>query len=158
MGVFIASGDLAPFAVIEAAKAEAMIEDAEAVALAAAPCLASTDKPLTDAQKAVVKAVLRGAILRWNTAGEGGVSAQQAGPFSVSLDTRQHRKGMFIESELSQLQALCAGTGGGKAFTIDTTPSIWSAHLPWCSGSMGALYCSCGVDIAGHPIYELGDA
>lgn len=32
-----------------------------------------------------------------------------------------------------------------------------SAHLPWCSFSMGALYCSCGVDIAGHPIYELGD-
>lgn len=31
-----------------------------------------------------------------------------------------------------------------------------SDHLPWCSLSMGALYCSCGVDIAGEPIYELG--
>lgn len=32
-----------------------------------------------------------------------------------------------------------------------------SAHLPWCSLSMGAAYCSCGADIAGEPIYELSD-
>lgn len=41
------------------------------------------------------------------------------------------------------------------AFTIDTVASS-SAHLPWCSYTLGALYCSCGVDIAGTPIYELG--
>jgi hypothetical protein len=28
-------------------------------------------------------------------------------------------------------------------------------HLPWCSLTLGALYCSCGTDIADHPIYEL---
>lgn len=27
-------------------------------------------------------------------------------------------------------------------------------HLPWCSLTFGALYCSCGTDIADHPIYE----
>lgn len=32
-----------------------------------------------------------------------------------------------------------------------------SPHLPWCSLMMGATYCSCGVDIAGEPIYELGE-
>lgn len=41
----------------------------------------------------------------------------------------------------------------GKAFSI-TPYSIGSAHLPWCSLSMGAAYCSCGTDIAGAPIYE----
>jgi hypothetical protein len=41
------------------------------------------------------------------------------------------------------------------AFSIDTIASS-SAHLPWCSYTLGALYCSCGVDIAGTPIYELG--
>lgn len=41
------------------------------------------------------------------------------------------------------------------AFTIDTYGTT-SAHLPWCSYTLGALYCSCGVDIAGVPIYELG--
>ena len=42
------------------------------------------------------------------------------------------------------------------AFSIDMLGAS-SAHLPWCSLSMGALYCSCGVDIAGVPIYEGGD-
>ena len=41
------------------------------------------------------------------------------------------------------------------AFSIDTY-GTQSAHLPWCSYTLGALYCSCGVDIAGTPIYELG--
>lgn len=30
-----------------------------------------------------------------------------------------------------------------------------SPHLLWCSLTFGALYCSCGTDIADHPIYEL---
>lgn len=43
-----------------------------------------------------------------------------------------------------------------SAFSI--TPSgSYNAHLPWCSSMFGALYCSCGVDIAGYPIFELGD-
>lgn len=32
-----------------------------------------------------------------------------------------------------------------------------SAHLPWCSLMMGATYCSCGVDIAGFPLFESAD-
>lgn len=41
------------------------------------------------------------------------------------------------------------------AFSI--TPSgCGSDHLPWCALAFGATYCSCGVDIAGEPIYELG--
>jgi hypothetical protein len=31
----------------------------------------------------------------------------------------------------------------------------YCAHLPWCSSMFGANYCSCGVDIAGEPIFEL---
>ncbi|RUQ06690.1 hypothetical protein D8M34_06625 [Microbacterium sp. HSID17254] len=43
------------------------------------------------------------------------------------------------------------------AFSIDMVPSLGSAHLPWCSLAFGASYCSCGVDIAGKPIFELGE-
>lgn len=43
------------------------------------------------------------------------------------------------------------------AFSIDMVPSLGSAHLPWCSLAFGATYCSCGVDIAGKPIFELGE-
>lgn len=42
------------------------------------------------------------------------------------------------------------------AFAIDMLPSVGSLHLPWCSLRMGATWCSCGVDIAGVPIYETG--
>jgi hypothetical protein len=31
----------------------------------------------------------------------------------------------------------------------------YNPHLPWCTLMMGGDYCSCGVNIAGHPIYEL---
>jgi hypothetical protein len=42
------------------------------------------------------------------------------------------------------------------AFSIDMVGGS-AVHLPWCSLMMGANYCSCGVDIAGVPIYEGGD-
>lgn len=43
------------------------------------------------------------------------------------------------------------------AFAIDMVPSLGSSHLPWCSLAFGATFCSCGVDIAGKPIFELGE-
>lgn len=47
-----------------------------------------------------------------------------------------------------------APTSGG-AFDVDTV-SCGSAHLAWCSLNFGATYCSCGVDIAGFPLFEGG--
>lgn len=41
------------------------------------------------------------------------------------------------------------------AFSVDMV-GVSSAHLPWCSLNFGAVYCSCGVDIAGVPIFEGG--
>ncbi|WP_336698187.1 hypothetical protein [Curtobacterium sp. USHLN213] len=43
----------------------------------------------------------------------------------------------------------------GGAYAIDTIGAS-SYHLPWCSLSLGAQFCSCGADIAGRPIYENG--
>ena len=45
---------------------------------------------------------------------------------------------------------------GGGVYAVDTAPN-GGTHLPWCSLNLGALYCSCGVDIAGYPIYEGGE-
>lgn len=47
-------------------------------------------------------------------------------------------------------------TSDSGAFSIDMLPTVGAPHLPWCSLMMGAAYCSCGVDIAGVPIYETG--
>lgn len=42
---------------------------------------------------------------------------------------------------------------GSGAFVIDTV-GTGNMHLAWCSLYFGADYCSCGVDIAGYPIFE----
>lgn len=139
-----------------------MVAGANAKALRVAPCLGWTGDPTTEpapsaGQLAEAKLVLIGAVKRWAEAGSGSFQQQTAGPFSVSTDTRQRTGYNLWPSEISDLQAICrtAGEDGRQAFSFDTAPAC-SAHLPWCSLSMGALYCSCGTDIAGEPIYELG--
>lgn len=122
---YIVTGDLAPFANIDSAKAVAMIEDSEAMAVLAAPCIATVEF-LADAPKmAAVRAILRGAILRWDTAGSGAVTQHSttAGPFTKSetIDTTTPRRAMFWPSEVAELRGLC-GTSGLRAFELDTLP------------------------------------
>lgn len=131
---FLTPADLAPFATIDAGKATAMIEDATAMAVGVAPCIAdSTESQL----RAQVKAVLRAAILRWNDAGSGAKTTKQdtTGPFShqETYDTRTHRSGLFWPDEISTLQGLCT-QARKRAFSIDTTPASARAALeawPW---------------------------
>ena len=40
------------------------------------------------------------------------------------------------------------------AFSVDMVGGF-VVHLPWCTLMLGGNYCSCGVDIAGTPIYEV---
>lgn len=132
MGTFLDVTDLAPFATIEASKATAMIEDAEAMALLAAPCIAAVGFAYTTA----VKAILRGAVLRWNDSGSGAMQSQTAGAFGMTLDTRQERRGMFWPSEIVSLQSLCADSQGGvystslagptRADGDWTQPNVWT--------------------------------
>lgn len=79
---------------------------------------------------------------------------------SVTVDdgttARSYRSGKGRVTILDEWWTLLGLTDPSGAFAIDMVPSLGSAHLPWCSLNMGALYCSCGVDIAGVPIYELG--
>lgn len=131
MGTYLDASDLSPFAEIEAAKAEAMIEDAEAMALLAAPCIAADGF----AYGTAVKAILRGAVLRWNDSGSGALQAQTAGPFGQTLDTRQERRGMFWPSEIVALQGLCADAQGGVYSTSlagpDRGDGYWAQPNLW---------------------------
>lgn len=148
--VTVVPADLAPFADIDPGKAQAMIDDAMALAAVTAPCILSEDF----AHAAAAKAIIRGAILRWNDAGSGAFSQVTTGPFGVTGDTRTARKGMFLPSELDDLKALCSTGGAGKAFSIDTAPGTTSVHSESCSLVFGAAYCSCGADIAGFPLFD----
>ena len=79
---------------------------------------------------------------------------------SVSIDdatsSRTYRSGKGRVTILEEWWALLSpDEEDGGAFVIDMLGTA-SNHLDWCSYSLGANYCSCGVDIAGVPIYELG--
>lgn len=115
--MFITPGDLAPFASIPEAKAEAMIADAEAKALLAAPNLASSD--LTATQVGQVRAILRDAILRWNDRGSGALTQTAVGQVSVSTDTRYSSRNLFTADEVDQLRAITTTDSGGGAFAVD---------------------------------------
>lgn len=119
--------DLTAFAPnIDQAKAEAMIEDALATAAMVAPCIFDEEFPHPGA----AKAILRGAVLRWNDSGTGAVTQVSGGPFQQTIDTRTARRSMFWPSEIVDLQKLCGIQREGKAFTIDTTPPAASQAHP----------------------------
>lgn len=72
--------------------------------------------------------------------------------------SRSYQSGKGRVVILDEWWALLGLTETSGAFAVDMVPSFGSAHLAWCSLLMGATYCSCGVDIAGRPIYEGGSS
>lgn len=144
--------DLAPFAEIPLAKAEAMIADALALAVRVAPCILKDDFTAPDA----ARAILRGAVLRWHEAGSGALQSSQVGPFGMALDTRQQRRGLFWPSEIEQLQGLCRSGEQSGAFAVDTAGGGGIVHADVCSVHFGGLYCSCGAVLTGgNPLWEV---
>jgi hypothetical protein len=69
--------------------------------------------------------------------------------------SRSYQTGKGRVTILDEWWALLGLVEASGAFSIDQV-SRASVHLAWCSLMMGANYCSCGVDIAGVPIYEGG--
>lgn len=147
-----------PAALQQAELVNVMVDAVNAKAARVAPCLDASSEPYpTPGQIAEARLVLIGAVKRWSEAGSGAFTQQTAGPFSVSTDTRQRTGYNLWPSEIAALQDICK-TGDPErreAFSIDTAPtsSVW--HSEVCSLRFGATYCSCGADIAGHPIYGL---
>lgn len=70
--------------------------------------------------------------------------------------SKSYRSGRGRVTILDEWWSLLGLTEQSGAFTIDMV-GVASIHQPWCSFSMGAVYCSCGADIAGTPIYEGGE-
>lgn len=76
---------------------------------------------------------------------------------TVSVDdgstSKSYRSGKGRVTILDEWWVLLGLTDPKGAFALDMT-ATYSAHLAWCSLYFGATYCSCGVDIAGYPIFE----
>lgn len=128
MGVILSEEDLSPFADIDAAKSEAMIDDVEALAFRAAPCLRTADE---EGVTAAAKAILRGAVLRWHESGVTSYTAQTSGPPGYPIDPLRERRNLLWPSEVAALQELCAAVGSVGVFTVsmagpdpDTTTAL----------------------------------
>ena len=157
MTVTLTPEDLWPFAPdIPPDKAQAMIDDALAIAAVIAPCILEPDFAYEDAAKAII----RGALLRWNAADTGAVTSQTAGPFSVSIDSSVRRNGMYTPSEIEQLQALCKANSGdtsGGAWGYDTIPTgVVQQHAEICCKTFNEPHCSCGANLtrSGRPLWD----
>lgn len=106
MPTFVFPGDLAPFAAIDAEKAEQMIVDAEALAIMVAPFIIDPEFAHRDA----VRGLLRSAILRRNDAGTGVRKSRTMGPFGEVLDTTTgHSADILTAAEIGRLQGLRPG-------------------------------------------------
>ena len=77
---------------------------------------------------------------------------QTAGPFGVTMKPVNPAGDFYLTKQ--ERKAL--GDGAMRAFGVQIAGNCGSVHLPWCNLAFGALYCSCGADIAGEPIYEAG--
>ncbi|AMS03251.1 head-tail adaptor [Gordonia phage Lucky10] len=148
--VSLTPADLTPFATIPDDKAQAMIDDALETAYLIAPCIKEDDF----AYQGAAKAVIRGAILRWNDTGAGGVTTQStAGPISETVTTL--RRSMYWPSEIEQLQSMCRDGKKAGAFTVDTAPTGQVGHSIWCNLNLGGDTCSCGANLThAEPLWE----
>lgn len=129
-----------PAAVQAAELVDTMVAAANARATRVAPCLAwdgsDEDHPVPTADMlAEVKLVLIGAVVRWSESGAGSLQSQTAGPYNLTVDTRQRTGYNLWPSEIEQLQELCRSfTATGGAFTIDTTSSnvdVFDPEMWW---------------------------
>lgn len=113
----ITTGDL-PVALRTNELAAMLVAGANGKAARVAPCLISTDPAPSADQLAEAKMVLVGAVKRWAEAGSGALQSQTAGPFGVTLDTRQRTGFNLWPSEISDLQAICASASGLTSITL----------------------------------------
>lgn len=148
--------DLAPFADIDQAKAEAMVTHVQALAAREAPCLeTTTDEGIL----AAAKAILVGVVLRWHESGNASYTAQSAGPSGYPLEPARTRVNAIWQSEGDALRRLCRDAAGGAsgAFGLDTVGRWGGVHADICSINFGAAYCSCGAILTNllYPLYEV---
>ena len=151
-GRWLTVADITHFVTVDPVTCGEMIADAEAIALLKVPALATLTS--NDLRNAQVKAVVRGAIIRWVEASSGVNQQMVMGPFSFAQQPGSRRTGMFYPSEVEQLREIMANPANKKAYSVDTAPHD-DAHLEICS-RLRALHspCVCGTDPGGQPDWE----
>ena len=71
------------------------------------------------------------------------------------MTTKSYKSARGRVTILDEWWSLLGLTEVSGAFAIDLIARDTVTHAPWCALAFGSLYCSCGADIAGEPIYEV---
>lgn len=144
----------------------AFVTSANALAIMAAPGIASPEFIANEVAMEALRAILRSAVIRWDDMANGATNISshtyQAGPLSETQTTDNRQRGGFYlwPSEEALIRGLLGPSGSGRAFTIATAPLYGAAnHSPSCSVYFGASWCDCGAYLTGYeyPLYGVGD-
>lgn len=130
------------------AHATVLLEDASQFILDTVPSAG-------DAAAATRRRIVCAVVRRSMQAGE----ADTAGMESVQVTTGPYQFGGKVSDTdfyLKKPEKAALGVGATRAFGVTIAGAEPSPHLPWCDLRFGGFSCSCGVDIAGEPIYEVG--
>ena len=128
-----------------------MIDDAIGTAFIHAPCI--LDEDFDPAKRKAAKAIIRGAILRWNKAGTGAVKTQQSMSYSQTIDDRKPRKVMFSVGNRRAQAAVWTDDDEGGAFS-STCCRPKRSSTPKPVGLLGGG-CSCGAILTrGLPLWD----
>ena len=130
------------------AHATVLLEDASQFILDTVPTAGMAAEAT---RRRVVCAVVRRAMPAGEDAGFESIQ-ESVGPFSQTVRPVNPNGDFYLTKQ--EQKAL--GAGSQRAFGVDIGGAAVSPHVPWCNVNFGARYCSCGVDIAGEPIYETG--
>lgn len=148
----IITADDLPAAIQSGESVDLMVAGANAKASRVAPCLTWADEDEdhpapSDDQLAEARLVLVGAVKRWAETGAGAFQSQTAGPFGVTMDTRQRTGFNLWPSEIEALQEICrsatSGRGSGRAYEIDTMPEdagVYGVDYWWSSPTDRAAF------------------
>jgi hypothetical protein len=111
------------------------------------------DIPIEDIDEAKLDYVIREAVVAHVK------KPDDATQVTVSVDdgstSRSYRSGRGRVAILDEWWNLLGLTDPSGAFAIDMVGRA-APHPPWCSIYFGSTACSCGVSLAGRPIYEGG--
>lgn len=122
--------------------AEMLVESRRATLGAAAPDEAKVDYVIREAVVAHIK------------------RPDDATQVTVAVDdgssSRSYKSGKGRVTILDEWWSLLGLVETSGAFSVDQVGGSSVPHLPWCTLMLRGNYCSCGVDIAGRPIFEGG--
>ena len=82
---------------------------------------------------------------------------ETTGQFTASMTFAGNNPGgLYLEPEERDALRPPNQPKAGQAYSVGMGGAQGGIHVPWCNLLLGGVRCSCGADIAGFPLYEVG--